>query len=120
MSSMTLYGLSGDWDETAYQALLGAAEIRGGHCVLVQRRWASEACLDWIQKRVPDLESKSETKQWPGTIVHDEADAATLFKYRVTPEMLVALRNAAASENILYSRRRICDDVDNTHGLLSR
>jgi len=32
---------------------------------------------------------------------------------------LVENRSAAASGNILESRRRICDGVDNTHGLLS-
>lgn len=94
---MTLYGISQGWNKAAYQALLGAAELRGDYCVLVQRRWASDTSLEWIETRSVDLESKRRTMQWPGTIVYDDADAATLLKYRITPELVRALRDSADS-----------------------
>jgi hypothetical protein len=94
---MMLYEISTNWDETAYQALLEAAERRGGYCVLVRRPNASPICLAWLEQQTGNLESSTETMRWPGTLVYDDSDRVTLLKYRVTPELIAALRRAAKS-----------------------
>ena len=95
MTKMTLYGISRDWDEMAYQALLAAAEKRGGYCVLARRQSASSTCSLWVEQQAGNLESATETMRWPGTIVYDHSDRVTLLKYRVTPELITELRRAA-------------------------
>lgn len=95
MPATKIYGLDRIWDRDSYRALLEAAATRGGYCVLVQRRRASRACLDWIEKRAADLEAAGTTKRWPGTIVLDDDDAAILLKYRISPDMIRALASSA-------------------------
>jgi hypothetical protein len=95
MNSLTLYGLSKDWDENAYHSLLNAAQARGGYCVLAQRRGSADACARWIEECSIDLESSEEAMHWPGTIVHDDSDKATLLKFRVTPALVRSLRDTA-------------------------
>ena len=95
MSKMFLYSLVRDWDAIAYRALLKAAERRGGYCLLVQRQDASEACHNCTKHLAPSLDSSFETMRWPGTIVLDDAERATLLKYRVNPQLISALRSCS-------------------------
>jgi len=94
---MQLFGLSGDWGKGPYSALLDAAEVRGGFCILVLRRGASADCLAWVDKQNANLESKESTMRWPGTIVYDETDQGILLKFRVTAKLVTELRGAAES-----------------------
>lgn len=94
---MRLYGISTQWDDKAYDALLTAALERGGFCCLAQRADSSESCVRWLESQRESLESSVETMRWPGTIVHDESQAAILHTFRVSEDFVRALRRAASS-----------------------